>query len=130
MIRFTGVAVVCLAASVVMTEQVWAAEATLRARGGDQTFTGNITGFDGQAYEVEGGVFGTVYLDAKLFECVSGACPGTAKTVEITPAGPSPQKSSNLASPRGDRLDAPTFSHTEKLQLFQNFLDWRNRKSN
>lgn len=64
-----------------------AAEATMRLRGSDLTFTGTVISFDGKIYSLETTVFGKVKLDIRRFECISGACSATI-TNSAAAAGP------------------------------------------
>ncbi len=110
----------------------------MRMRGGTQTFTGDLLGFDGKSYFVETPVFGKVYLDAKRFECISGDCPrtvtsGTAAPApdNAVPAGDNAAPTADNVTPREDYGEAPARMDPDKQrQLFMEFLEWRKGRGN
>lgn len=76
-IRFALLALIAFSAA---AGPVLAAEATMRLRGSDLTFTGEVISFDGETYRLETELFGTVNLDLRRFECIDGACLSKATT--------------------------------------------------
>ena len=98
-------------------------EATMRLRGSDQTFTGELTEFDGKSYLLENKLFGKVYLDAARFKCISGAC---FNPVQALAAKASPQEDVTV-EPSGSTESGTTITEEERTQLFREFLEWNER---
>ena len=96
-----------------------AADVTLRMRGGDFTFTGALRSADAAKYVITVPKLGTMTLDATRFECISGACPGSAAA----------QAASNQAAPATAaasgadltlRMRGGDFTFTGRLVSFDN----------
>ena len=87
MFRYIRCALISLAALVAAIGPALADEATMRLRGSDLTFTGTVLSFDGNSYKLETELFGTVTLDLRRFECISGACTATV-TAATAAVGP------------------------------------------
>lgn len=106
----------------------------MRMRGGTQTFVGDMIGFDGESFLVETPVFGKVYLDAKRFECIAGACPQnvTSNTSDTAvPAGNPATPTTDNVTPREDYATSPSETKEDKQRrLFMEFLEWRKSQAN
>ena len=98
-----------------------AAEATMRMRGGTQTFTGNVISFDGQSYLIENEIFGEIYIDTRRFECIAGACAENDSSAAKLP------ENATIA-PSGSKAPRSPLTEEERQELFKGFLEWR-RKS-
>jgi phosphate transport system substrate-binding protein len=70
-----------------MPEDLRAGEVTLKMKGGDFEVSGELKSFDLQRYIVETKDFGPLTLDAKRYDCVSGACP-KAPVAELAVTAP------------------------------------------
>ena len=108
----------------------------MRMRGGTQTFTGDMISFDGESYLVETPVFGKVYLDAKRFECISGACPASEARDTVAAPAENAVPAGNEVTPRqdfGQEAQKPSkekMSEDRQRQLFMQFLEWRKGRAN
>jgi len=78
--RYIRLAVLVLAALSATACPTLSEEATMRLRGSDLTFSGEVISFDGETYRLETQLFGKVNLDLRRFECISGACLSAATT--------------------------------------------------
>ena len=128
-----------LAAISAAANTVLAADATMRLRGGQQTFTGKVISFDGYTYRIETEMFGIVNIDLKRFECVAGACAAEAtktmpnpveRTGSIETPPPTPENADSTASPTSNKLVPGKLTDLEKLQFFRDFLEWKRSQSN
>lgn len=126
MMRYTVTTLLGLAAATVSIVPLSAAEATMRLRGSDQTFTGELVEFDGKSYLIENELFGKVYLDAARFECISGACFNPSRATASVKA---PQDEVTVA-PSADTQKQPAITQEERNQLFKEFLEWNERNNN
>lgn len=135
-----------------MASAAIAADATLRLRGGQQTFTGNVISFDGYTYRIETQLFGIVNIDLKRFECIAGACavettapiPTTTESISsmgsstlsndttgstASPATP-PQSTTSTTLSTSNKLVPSELTDQEKEQFFRDFLEWNRSQPN
>jgi phosphate transport system substrate-binding protein len=76
---------------VAFSSHAWAAEITLRMRGGSFEIKGELKSFNLKTYVVTSPGLGTLSLDATRYECVGANCPGGAvepRTVAAPPLTP------------------------------------------
>jgi len=92
---------------------VSANEVTMRLRGGEQEFSGNLIAFDGTVYVLETPLFGEMNFDISRFECVSGPC---------VPPG----KNESITSPSTDDPAPSDLTRDRQIELFEGFRDWNN----
>ena len=127
--RYIAISMLGLGMWTALSSSVAAAEALMRLRGTEQTFTGEMLGFDGKSYYVQTHLFGKVYFDAEKYECVSGACPQAETGTAEDDTAPTPKSDSVRVSPAKSR-PSTDMTREERNRLFQQFLDWRRSKRN
>lgn len=71
-----------------MTAPAFAAEVTLRMKGGTFEVSGELKSFNLKTYVVVEPTLGALSLDAERYECVAGTCPKGAKEATRLPALP------------------------------------------
>ena len=64
-----------LVSGVLTFQSAFAAQATLRFKGGGFEVSGELLSFDGRQYEIKSDVLGLMMLDSNRFDCIAGSCP-------------------------------------------------------
>lgn len=83
--RFGAVAIVCLVATI---GTAWAAEVTLRMRGGNFEVKGNLQSYNGKAFVLAVPGIGNLTLDAARYECLGPGCPSSPSGAAVAPLPP------------------------------------------